>query len=381
MNNNAENKLNSIYPFFKNYRSQIFNTCLMGKLRKDVLNFSSTVLSLFPNYESFKFYYFFFQQKRRLPEFWETLLKLDKECWSSRKGKAPVRSNSSASGLKNMSEGGDDNAQAVMSGNMSAFGQLLSMLASPVIKRSSMLTDKLLRLLSLISLGQPESSRSAAVVTAANAITMAATAAAPLAAEQPSTSSSAAADDSSKPGPSTAQPQQPVERTVSSDQIKLAVEVLTSKACSEEGLEDVTALLLNLSYVGTQTRESILFLLLEGARQLGQVVSDNVSTLLKELRDLKSSGALTALLNTNKDGQHTGQEEEDNKQKGVLADRFTKEAVVLTAPTKPKAGGELQLSSMSALTSKTSSQSFFLRVLKVLFLIFNISIRGQLYIK
>ncbi len=308
---------------------------------------------------------------------------MDKECWSSRKGKAPVRSNSSASGLKNMSEGGDDNAQAVMSGNMSAFGQLLSMLASPVIKRSSVLTDKLLRLLSLISLGQPESSRSAAVVTAANAITMAATAAAPLAAE-PSTSS-AAADDSSKPGPSS-QPQQPVERTVSSDQIKLAVEVLTSKACSEEGLEDVTALLLNLSYVGTQTRESILFLLLEGARQLGQVVSDNVSTLLKELRDLKSSGALTALLNTNKDGQHTGQEEEDNKQKGVLADRFTKEAVVLTAPTKPKAGGELQLSSMSALTSKTSSQSFFLRVLKVLFLIFNTttiptSIRDQLPIK
>ena len=287
-------------------------------------------------------------------------MKLDKECWSSRKGKAPVRSNSSASGLKNMSEG-DDSSQAVMSANMSAFGQLLSMLASPVIKRSSVLTDKLLRLLSLISLGQPESSRSGAAAITMSSIS--ATAAAPLAAE-PSTSSAATADDSSKPGPSS-QATQPVERTVSSDQIKLAVEVLTSKACSEEGLEDVTALLLNLSYVGTQTRESILFLLLEGARQLGQVVSDNVSTLLKELRDLKSSGALTALLNTNKDGQHT-QEEEDNKQKGVLADRFTKEAVVLTAPTKPKAGGELQLSSMSALTSKTSSQSFFLRVLKVL---------------
>ena len=41
--------------------------------------------------------------------------------------------------------------------------------------------------------------------------------------------------------------------------------------------------------------------------------------------------------------------------------------MVLTAPAKPKAGGsELQLSSMSALTNKTSSQSFFLRVLKVI---------------
>merc|ERR1712088_1249414 len=34
--------------------------------------------------------------------------------------------------------------------------------------------------------------------------------------------------------------------------------------------------------------------------------------------------------------------------------------------TKPKGGGELQLNSMTALTSKTSSQSFFLRVLKVI---------------
>ena len=50
----------------------------------------------------------------------------------------------------------------------------------------------------------------------------------------------------------------------------------------------------------------------------------------------------------------------------MMADRFTNEAVVLTAPTKPKGGGELELSSMTALTNKTSIQSFFLRVLKVI---------------
>jgi hypothetical protein len=45
--------------------------------------------------------------------------------------------------------------------------------------------------------------------------------------------------------------------------LKLAVEVLTSKTCSEEGLEDVTALLLNLS--GPEaTRDTILSLLLQG---------------------------------------------------------------------------------------------------------------------
>ena len=46
--------------------------------------------------------------------------------------------------------------------------------------------------------------------------------------------------------------------------------------------------------------------------------------------------------------------------------RFTKEAVVVTAPSKVKGGSELQLPSMNALTNKTSSQAFFLRVLKVI---------------
>lgn len=41
--------------------------------------------------------------------------------------------------------------------------------------------------------------------------------------------------------------------------------------------------------------------------------------------------------------------------------------VVVAAQTKPKTGGyELQLPSMGSLTSKTSSQAFFLRILKVI---------------
>lgn len=50
-----------------------------------------------------------------------------------------------------------------------------------------------------------------------------------------------------------------------------------------------------------------------------------------------------------------------------MIDRFTKEAVVISAPSKVKGSGpELQLPSMNALTNKTSSQAFFLRVLKVI---------------
>merc|ERR1712142_9047 len=251
-------------------------------------------------------------------EFWETILKLDRECWSSKKGKSVVRSHSSVSIKSEDDEAGNSAL------SFSAFGQLLSMLASPVIKRSSLLTEKLLRLLSLISLGQPDVLKRL--------------------------DDSSRAEENSDGGLL-------VDKAIKEDQIQLAVEVLTSKACSEEGLEDVTALLLNLSYGGTQTRESILHLLLAGARQLGNVVSAHVSDLLNELAELKSSGGLATM----------GKDDEDEgKHKGVMADRFTKESVVLTAPAKPKGGGELQLSSMTALTNKTSSQSFFLRVLKVI---------------
>ena len=198
------------------------------------------------------------------------------------------------------------------------------MLACPVIKRNSQLTDRLLRLLSLISLGQPDVLKRL--------------------------------DD---PGRTEEGSEQSVlvDRMIRDEQIQLAVEVLTSKACSEEGLEDVTALLLNLSYGGSKTRESILHLLLAGARQLGNVVCSHVSDLLKELADLKTSGGIQ---------HHSKDEDEENKSKGILVDKFTREALVLTAPTKPKGGGELQLGSMVALTNKTSSQSFFLRVLKVI---------------
>merc|ERR1712142_1151143 len=257
-------------------------------------------------------------KKNKPAEFWETLLKLDRECWSSKKGKSVVRSHSSVS----IKSEDDESANSALS--FSAFGQLLSMLASPVIKRSSLLTDKLLRLLSLISLGQPDVLKRL--------------------------DDSSRAEENSDGGLL-------VDKAIKEEQIQLAVEVLTSKACSEEGLEDVTALLLNLSYGGTQTRESILHLLLAGARQLGNVVSAHVSDLLNELAELKSSGGLATM----------GKDDEDEgKHKGVMADRFTKESVVLTAPAKPKGGGELQLSSMTALTNKTSSQSFFLRVLKVI---------------
>ena len=203
--------------------------------------------------------------------------------------------------------------------SFSAFGQPSSMLDSPVINRSYLLTDKLLRLLSLMPSGQLDVIKRL--------------------------------DDSAKQEENTGGGI-PVDKAVKEDQIQLAVEVLTSKTCSKEGLTDATALLWGLSNGGTRTRESILHLLLAGARQLG-----NVSDLLIEIAELKASGGLATL---------PKEEEEEGKHNGVMVDRFIKEAVVLTAPIKPKGWGELQLSSMTVQTNKTSSQSFFLMVFKVI---------------
>lgn len=54
------------------------------------------------------------------------------------------------------------------------------------------------------------------------------------------------------------------------------LQVLTSKSCSEEGLDDATSLLLQLSWANNATRHAILGLLLEGARTLGLTVRQHI---------------------------------------------------------------------------------------------------------
>ena len=53
-------------------------------------------------------------------------------------------------------------------------------------------------------------------------------------------------------------------------------QVLTSKWCSEEGLEDATNLLLQLSKANTELQELVLKLLLVGARELGLTVCEHI---------------------------------------------------------------------------------------------------------
>ena len=80
-------------------------------------------------------------------EFWDILLKLDHTSGSRSKGKSLQRTHSAP-----LSESDGESFNI----DMSPLGQLLAMLSHPVVRRSQLLTDRLLRLLGLVSVGLPE---------------------------------------------------------------------------------------------------------------------------------------------------------------------------------------------------------------------------------
>lgn len=84
-------------------------------------------------------------------DFWDLLVKLD-NMNVSRKGKASMKT-------VPLGAGGDAEG-AQYSLEASPLGQLMNMLSHPVIRRSSLLTEKLLRLLSLISIALPDNKAS-----------------------------------------------------------------------------------------------------------------------------------------------------------------------------------------------------------------------------
>lgn len=94
---------------------------------------------------------------------------------------------------------------------------------------------------------------------------------------------------------------------------------------------------------------------MNGAKRIGEIVREQIQSMLDELRNIHKVQKRKAL-----------DEPSTSSCKGILSNRFTKESVVITASTKVKTACDLQLPSMAPLTSKSSSQVFFLRVLRVI---------------
>lgn len=275
----------------------------------------------------------------------------------------------------------------------SPFGQLISMLSFDIILKSTLLTDKLLRLLSFISIGLPDAVHLMASSIAATAE--------PTAERQETTNENAAAGSTTAGAAmqtndtamqTTAETSlaksESTESSESGDKclpqthesLRLAIEVLTSKSCSEEGLEDATSLLLNLSQCSNVTRAFILNLLIDGSKYLAGIVQEQINDLIVDLKQLnqrnrQETGTTAAtpmpqytIENSSNDSQslsYNTMPSTSSASKGILQDRFTKEKVIITSASKQKTRCELQLPSMVPLISKTASQSFFLRILKV----------------
>lgn len=349
-------------------------------------------------------------------DFWDILLRLEMK---SQNQKTSSKTGFCRESTANTIRTEDFTDVEVNSFAESPFGQLISMLSFNIILKSTLLTDKLLRLLAFISIDLPGAVQMASTLlpptinaieastdannvqsdTASapeipaemNTVNVAATATATAQSQNQNEIESQNQNNTSTETPTIA----PINRSTkvgpielderclpeSQDSLRLAIEVLTSKSCSEEGLEDATSLLLNLSQCSNVTRTFILALLIDGAKYLAGVVQSQINDLIIDLRQLNRKNRLetnpsnmqtvTIQENLSDNFQQPStsyaikQSTNPNGSKGTLQDRFTKETVVITSTSKQKARCELQLPSMVPLISKTASQSFFLRILKV----------------
>lgn len=341
-------------------------------------------------------------------DFWDLLVKLD-NMNVSRKGKNSVKSVPVSSGAE-----GETSPYSL---EASPLGQLMNMLSHPVIRRSSLLTEKLLRLLSLISIALPENKVSEAqanagsgtsttvttsttstttttaasttptlpaitspvtsaptlvAVTAVSTVTVAAstTITTPTTAITTVSTSTKASKSPAKVGEvgSSHADFKMVSSGLTENQLQLSVEVLTSHSCSEEGLEDAANVLLQLSRGDSGTRDTVLKLLLNGAHHLGYTLCKQIGTLLAELREYNLEQQRRTHCETLSPDGLPEEQPQTTKLKGKMQSRFdmAENVVIVASQKRPLGGRELQLPSMSMLTSKTSTQKFFLRVLQVI---------------
>ena len=100
-------------------------------------------------------------------------------------------------------------------------------------------------------------------------------------------------DNRSSPALSVGQLSPEKEPSILLGQLRMAVNVLTTGTCSDEGLEDATTLLLQLSRIEPLTRDCILELLLEGAQEIANILRNEIKCLLLELKEHNATQSTT----------------------------------------------------------------------------------------
>ena len=291
--------------------------------------------------------------------FWQLLLKLDNS--TSRKGKGSNKSFTVPETTTEMSESDLFSC--------SPFGQLMGLFSHRIIQSSLPLVDKLIRALSVIAGTIPKQGLARRE-------------------KAPDTSLPKATDSKDKEGDSNAytiyESCTDIKRSLSGSLVSVellqsAVSLLISGKCSEDCLEDATTFLINLSRCSGATRDTILFILLEGVQKIGQVLSSQITCLLNDI--------LASLPKIASRRQNSIPSSDDSAEEPMSTGGNSTASSSSSAPTAaPSLGSvsgvvlptltgarptvdhshDLHLPSMTPLTGKVSQQSFFLRLLKVI---------------
>ena len=325
-----------------------------------------------------------------ISSFWHILLRLNGAV--SRKGKGSLKGFQFQDTVVNCS------AKELFS--RAVIGQLMTLLQHSVVQKSVSLTDKLLRVLSVASGPIPKTGlcRRATELLSGGPSSRDATRPGSMSQRTSTTggesrtvtSQSASSDDVFVTE----------EEVVELSLLQIVISVLTSGLCSEDGLEDATQLLINLSKCSVNTRENILIMLLDGICTIGLTLCSQIAVVVDDLNknwdllkfnrasnfpedlDLEaletpevsasrgascSSMAVSASTHTPPNpiaststpvsGSTASQ---SNVIAGVVLPRATPDQPTLIDHSK-----DLHLPSMTPLTCKGSQQSFFLRMLKV----------------
>lgn len=301
--------------------------------------------------------------------FWQVLARLNDG--TSRKGK----------GSSKMSQyGREEPADLKSMFSQSFIAHLIQFLEHPVISKNPVLTNKLLRMLVVISGAIPrtglslQSEEKEKEVEQPSVATTVSSGTAPGESDKPQQGSDTqkvpeAMDSSS--GPSGVQGRDDVfekeeESIVEPRLLRYDMKLLLSSASlTDSAEEDATKLLMNLSHSSPATRHAVMHLMTEAAKDVGRKVRAQIDTLLEELiANMESLKKPRAAHGMEKEGGPSS-----SQGQWPPSSHPALRGVVLPqgAGSKKKVDHthDIHLPAMTPLTCKGSQQALFLRILKV----------------
>lgn len=285
--------------------------------------------------------------------FWQILLRLDGGV--GRKGKSTMKGFKFSENKESLTE------QERFSSSI--IGQLMTLFTHDIVAENVALTDKLLRLLSVASSSIPRTGMRSLMPANAEVAPKNSTPFGSPGGVNVTTGESASTTAVKSSGGESEDVFESTVRmsVVAPPLLSSVISVLTSGKCSEEGLEEATTLLTNLSKCSIPTREQILYMLLSGVRTIGRTLCSQIIALDESVNAKLHEETLE------KEQLQYQQDGGGKKKKGASSSSGVLSGVQLSGVEEQHMdhSHDLHIPTMAPLTCKGSQQSFFVRMLKV----------------